>query len=84
VVYFCLMRNYKLKKRGISYYSNNNNNNNNNNNLGKYKHLKIKKYLNNLTRKHDIDELQKAVILGTEHMLRKSTIVKVQNVYRGK
>jgi hypothetical protein len=31
----------------------------------------FRKYLRNITRKHEIKELQKTVILGTAHILRK-------------
>jgi hypothetical protein len=38
----------------------------------------IRKYLSNIPAKHDIEELQKTVVLGTAHILAESTDVKLQ------
>jgi hypothetical protein len=38
---------------------------------------------NNIPGKHKIKEIQKTVMLGTEHILRKSTNVNIQNIGSG-
>ena len=38
----------------------------------------FRKYVSNIPGKHEVKELQKTAILGTAHILRKSTNVKVQ------
>jgi len=44
-----------------------NNSNNNNNNISK----SFRKYVSNIPGKHEVKELQKTVMLGTAHILRK-------------
>ena len=48
-------------------------------NRGIWNHLTIRQYLRNILGKHEIKELQKTVILGTAHILRK-----VQNIHNWK
>ena len=38
----------------------------------------FRKYVSNIPEEHEVKELQKTVILGTAHILRKITNVKVQ------
>ena len=40
----------------------------------------FRKYVSNIPGKHEVKELQKTTILGTAHILRKSTNIKVQQI----
>jgi hypothetical protein len=44
----------------------------------------FRKYLSNIPRLNEIKALQKTAILGTAHILPKSTYVKVQDIQHGK